>query len=268
MLRVTKEIIADVVIRSTSKSVVAKQNDANSRFLNVQIQDSGKKIEIVSPAIVMLNVQRPDGSTGTFYGSVNDNGTVKVELTSWILEQAGTIPCEIAIYKGSENEQAKLTTMTFYVEVEAAVRSDEDIVDSDEYNVIVDLLNSTQEAYNRANDAANMATNAVALTDEVIKRADEVINDCETATSRAENAASGVVTIEQNSQTALKFWVGTQAEYDALTEKETGCFYIISDDSRYETLLTMIRGKQNQITSGTDEPSGGADGDVYIQIVD
>lgn len=268
MLQVTKEIIADVVVRSTSKSVVAKQNDANSRFLNVQIQNGGKKVEVAEPAIVMMNVQRPDGETGTFEGSVNDNGTVRVELNAWILAQAGIVPCEIVIYKDTPTEQSKLTTMTFYVEVEAAVRSDTDITDSDDYDVIIELIHDTRQACVRANTASESAEDAAIRAEEASANANKAISDCEAAANLAENAASGVVTVEQNSQKPLKFWVGTQAEYDALTEKETGCFYIISDDGKYETLLTLILGKQNQITSGTGEPSGGTDGDVYIQIID
>lgn len=46
--------------------------------------------------------------------------------------------------------------------------------------------------------------------------------------------AAGVVTIEQNHNAPLKFWVGTQAEYESLgEEKIENCFYIISDDDSY-----------------------------------
>ena len=46
--------------------------------------------------------------------------------------------------------------------------------------------------------------------------------------------AAGVVTIEQNHNAPLKFWVGTQAEYESLGEEEIeNCFYIISDDDSY-----------------------------------
>lgn len=36
---------------------------------------------------------------------------------------------------------------------------------------------------------------------------------------------------EQNAGVGLSFWIGSQAEYNALTEKVNNCFYIITDDS-------------------------------------
>lgn len=36
---------------------------------------------------------------------------------------------------------------------------------------------------------------------------------------------------EINNNKRLDFWVGTQAEYDALTQKADNCFYIITDDA-------------------------------------
>lgn len=36
---------------------------------------------------------------------------------------------------------------------------------------------------------------------------------------------------EQNKGIALSFWIGTQAEYNAITEKVNNCFYIITDDT-------------------------------------
>ena len=157
MLQVTREIITDVTVRSTGKAVIAKQHDTGSRFLNVHIQESGKPVNITSPATVLFNVLRPDGTSGEFYGSVNEDGTVRVVLTSWMLGQPGIVSCDISIV----SESAKLTTMTFYIEVEAAVRCDEDIEETDEYNVIVDLLAQTQEAYDMAAAAATQATYVV-----------------------------------------------------------------------------------------------------------
>jgi hypothetical protein len=43
---------------------------------------------------------------------------------------------------------------------------------------------------------------------------------------------TGFVTklVEQNKKKALQFWVGTQAEYNAISEKTANMFYIITDD--------------------------------------
>lgn len=52
---------------------------------------------------------------------------------------------------------------------------------------------------------------------------------------------------EQNHGTGLTFWVGTQAEYNALAEHMPNCFYIISDDSTVDDLEEIINGLQGDV---------------------
>lgn len=57
-----------------------------------------------------------------------------------------------------------------------------------------------------------------------------------------ENVDAGFVTKikEQNSGTALSFWVGTQAQYNALKGRAENCFYIITDDTTLADINTAI----------------------------
>lgn len=57
-------------------------------------------------------------------------------------------------------------------------------------------------------------------------------------TGEIKDIDTGFVTkiVEQNSGAALSFWVGTSAEYNALESKIHNCFYIITDDTKAETL--------------------------------
>lgn len=52
------------------------------------------------------------------------------------------------------------------------------------------------------------------------------------------NVDTGFVTKikEQNKNAGLMFWVGTQAEYNALESKKNNCLYIITDDRRNESI--------------------------------
>lgn len=52
------------------------------------------------------------------------------------------------------------------------------------------------------------------------------------------NVDTGFVTKikEQNKNAGLMFWVGTQAEYNALENKKNNCLYIITDDRRNESI--------------------------------
>lgn len=45
---------------------------------------------------------------------------------------------------------------------------------------------------------------------------------------------------EQNKGAALKFWVGTQAEFNAIQTKEQNCFYIISDSTAQEDIENTL----------------------------
>lgn len=45
---------------------------------------------------------------------------------------------------------------------------------------------------------------------------------------------------EQNANQALKFWVGTSAQYNAIAIKDPNCFYILTDDVELEDLEQQI----------------------------
>lgn len=141
-IQTIREVVADVVRRGATRPVYAKQHDRNSRFLNVHIQEDGLDIKVDPSLMVTLNVERPDQAESIIYCTVNDDGTVKVPLTSWMLECAGTLMCDISLIS-LDPDVAKLTTMQFNIYVEAAAVTDADIQDMPEYSVLIDLINRT-----------------------------------------------------------------------------------------------------------------------------
>lgn len=52
---------------------------------------------------------------------------------------------------------------------------------------------------------------------------------------------------EQNGNKQLKFWVGTQAEYNALQTKPTDCYVLITDDTTLDDLNAEIASLQETI---------------------
>lgn len=62
------------------------------------------------------------------------------------------------------------------------------------------------------------------------------------STGEIKDVDAGFVTKikEQNAATGLSFWVGTQAEYNALTEKVANCFYLVTDDTTFDDIKTDI----------------------------
>ena len=61
-------------------------------------------------------------------------------------------------------------------------------------------------------------------------------------TGKVKDVDTGFVTrlVEQNKGVALYFWVGTQAEYNAIETKADDCFYIITDDTIKEDIEAAI----------------------------
>lgn len=56
---------------------------------------------------------------------------------------------------------------------------------------------------------------------------------------------------EQNGGTGLSFWVGTQAQYNAITEKVNNCFYIVTDDTTAEDIDGEIKNTRAEIEALT-----------------
>jgi hypothetical protein len=223
-------VSADVVRRGATRAIYAKQNDKNSRFLNVRIQEDGTDIEVKQTSKVIFNVERPDTKENMFEGTVNEDGSVKIPLTSWMLELDGTLLCDISIISEG-SDVAKLTTMQFNIYVEAAVVSDESFIDTEEYSIIVDLLKRTDAAEKVASSAA---ANAAKLRSECEDATSAAVEAARQANNIRENIEAGgyIESLkEQNTGSKFTVWVGTQDEFDAIpvSERLHNCLYIYTD---------------------------------------
>ena len=69
------------------------------------------------------------------------------------------------------------------------------------------------------------------------------------STGKITDVDTGFVTTikEKNHLVGLSFWVGTQAEYNALPEKANNCFYIITDDTSFADVVAVVEQHTNAI---------------------
>lgn len=69
------------------------------------------------------------------------------------------------------------------------------------------------------------------------------------STGEIQDVDTGFVTAikEMNKNAALSFWVGSQAEYNALSEITENCFYIITDDSTDTDLNTAFEELKQEV---------------------
>ena len=91
---------------------------------------------------VTINARRKYGGEKSFYGVVNDDGTVTVPLTYWMLELEGTVDCDISVI---DAEDKKLSTTKFVLEVEKASCKGENIEVDDDCDVVVKLIEDVNE---------------------------------------------------------------------------------------------------------------------------
>jgi len=137
MAIVIKPITVEVSKPNLFQAIAAKQNDSNSRFLNVTFVNEGEKITVLPTSKTTINAKRRDGESESFYGEVNEDGTVTVPIHSWILELDGYVDCDVSII---DAESRKLTSTTFSLLVEAASNGDEDISEDPQMSVLEELI--------------------------------------------------------------------------------------------------------------------------------
>ena len=134
MIQIIQKISVEVSKPNFFQAIVAKQYDSNSRFLKATLIQDNEKINVANTSTVTINAKRNDGAEKSFTGEVNEDGTVTVPLTYWMLELNGRLDCDISIFGADES---KLTSTTFTVEVERASCGSDDVSDADDNDIII-----------------------------------------------------------------------------------------------------------------------------------
>jgi hypothetical protein len=219
MVEIIKELNIEVSKPNVFQAVVAKQYDMNTRFIKATFVDFGQKIEIPQSDTleVRINAQRPDGEAKGFKGEINTDGTATVPLHSWMLEQVGTVTCDISVIDMAEGAQKQLTTTSFTLLVEKAAWGGEGMTNDPQYNLLIELLDSCSSAGQLAEEALETAGEAL----EKANRAEELVDGCEEATNtlvltHKQFVEGGYVEAlkEMNNGGKLLFWIGTEEEYE------------------------------------------------------
>jgi len=170
MARIIKPITVDVARENLFEAIIAKQHDSNSRFLKVSFVNEGESIPIGSSSSVTINAERADGQSKSFLGEINDDGTVTVPLTTWMLELDDYLRCDISVV---DSEARKLTSTNFSIKVEAASNFDENISEDENYDVLIKLLADVNIVKDSAISAAKAANSAAEKFEEAIASLEE-----------------------------------------------------------------------------------------------
>ena len=118
--------------------ITAKEEDLNSRYLDVYLMDDGIPIDLTGHEVRIYG-RKPDGTSFFNDGEITDavNGRCQFPITSQALAAPGTLKVEISIW---QNNESILTTQTFDILVATKIRNDDDIESSNEYGALVILF--------------------------------------------------------------------------------------------------------------------------------
>ena len=118
--------------------ITAKEEDLNSRYLDVYLMDDGMPIDLTGHEVRIYG-RKPDGTSFFNDGEITDavNGRCQFPITSQALAVPGTLKVEISIW---QNNESILTTQTFDIFVATKIRNDDDIESSNEYGALVILF--------------------------------------------------------------------------------------------------------------------------------
>ena len=137
------------------------------------------------------------------------------------------------------------------VTVLASILSENDgeLPDAPTNDVYTQILTLTSEANAKADAATEAAWAAVNASTEAIKALNKAKEEME--------EAGFVNTLkEKHKGVKLGFWIGTQAEYDALENKPTDCYVIIEDDATLDDILDMLDAHRTSLGSHQSQIAG------------
>ena len=237
MASILREITVDVAQLNRFQAIVAKQYDRQSRFLKVHLTNMGEEIEADQEATVVINARREDGVAKSFLGEVNNDGTVTVPLTYWMLELDGMVKCDISIIVGTESV---LTTTLFELEVQEAAADEESVEADEDYGILVGLIQEVETLKTTMEDTADN------LTEQYETSAVTVKNTYEAAAADLQDSyEAAAVNLKAIYEASME-----QAVEDCQTAVEaaqlvTGPFYIVDNDNHktYQAAIQVTNGK-------------------------
>lgn len=220
----TYSLSLDVSKYNRVQAIVAKQYDRESRFIRIQLKDNGKPITVPADVSVIINAARKaDNTAKAFAGAVNDDGTVTVPITYWMLELVGSVDCDVAIV---DTEGRRLSSLNFIIEVEHSNYNGDDISEDDEnYDLLTSLLIKVAEA-NQAEAARVEAEEQRVIAEDARVTAEAERVEAETARVEAEKsrATSENLRATAESRRSIAETVRNSAEDDrvaAETQRQT-----------------------------------------------
>lgn len=194
-----KSLSLDIGVLNKHQWVDAKQFDNKARRLIITLLDNGEQFVPEKGTVVMFRALKPDGKSVEYEATINEDGTITVELSEQALAVKGVVKADISLV-GSDG--SRLSTASFFLQNQEAPIG-EDVGSESQILVFERLTSQAVEAANSAAKAANStakdaetaesarteATEANENVQEIAKSLEQTVKDANTATSEALSAA-------------------------------------------------------------------------------
>ena len=247
---------------TASQAVLTVKKGDNSRKISASFTENGKEYVIAEGCTAVFTAKKPDG-TKLYNDCMIEDNSIMYVTTNNTTSAVGVAECEFRLLSPGDK---LLVCPRFTLIVEDTVVDDGDVIDSsDEFSALSKMVGRVE----RADETAQRALETADVALEKANRADDLVDGCEEATktlvlTHDDIVSGGYVKAlkELNRGGKFSFWVGTTDEYNALPEKVNNCFYILTDDSSRNEILTELEQKvdrsyHDKLTDGLyfyDEP--------------
>lgn len=193
----TKTIKFDLNKYKLYEKIKAKQGDTKSRFLLFQLLDGSIPFNLTNRSVRAYMV-KPDGKE-IFNDLIINNyslGYCTLELTNQVLAVSGTVKIELMVTE----EDKKLTSSVFELEVVKSINSEKSIVSTNEFTALLNGLASLSEYDNYKNSVKSMEINKADKA-KVEEKFGEVYEQLDTkANERFQNQESFVNTLKRHTK--------------------------------------------------------------------
>jgi azurin len=230
------------------KAITVKQNDKNSRKIEVEfVDEDGNILEIPSGYVAKFQATNERREPILNDCEISTNKIIYT-VTEDLTAVAGTVVAEIGLYKpdpeGDTTKDELIQSTSFKVLVEKSAIDRNAVVGSSKFDTLTIMINTITGLITLINqkltDMETATTNAINATNEMIQLNQDVTS-AEASREQAETAR-----VEKDAR--IPDWLTmTQAEYDALTQTEKDdllYFHLISDsesnDDLADELTTLI----------------------------
>lgn len=169
-MKVGQSITLDFTLQNHIK-LIAKQNDINSRYLNIILCNNRQPVTLSNNATATLNITRCDGAKNSYMCHIEDN-VISVYLSKWAVELEGVLLCDVSVMEDNE----RLTTMSFKVMVHANCCTTDDIIDDDSEDLITGLVSTVAD---HTNAISSMVDDYSGLWNRVAEHGNSIGELCE-----------------------------------------------------------------------------------------